>query len=106
VLHGLISGFFLACIARVLVDAGRRRVSRTTVAAVGALAAEGLLVGLSGGDCPLGPFFRRRGDDTPFFGLLLPPGAAKLAVPVLGMVSAAAVVALVVRTRGMRSPGG
>ena len=59
-LHGLISGFFLACIARVLVDAERRRVSRTTVAAVGALAAEGLLVGLSGGDCPLGPFFRRR----------------------------------------------
>jgi hypothetical protein len=57
-----------------------------TVAAIGALCVEGVLVLLSGGNCPLGPLLRKLGDETPFFELFLPPRAAKLAIPILAAV--------------------
>jgi hypothetical protein len=41
--------------------------------------------------------FRWLGDDTPFFGLLLLPRAATLAVPVLGGVAFLGMVALAAR---------
>jgi hypothetical protein len=41
---------------------------------------------------------RRLGDDTPFFGLLLPPHAAKRAVPVLAAVTALGIILLASRT--------
>jgi hypothetical protein len=86
--HGLVSVLFLACIAAVYAGAWRGTAGTLTLAAVGALLLEGLLVLLSRGSCPLGPLFRRLGDDTPFFELLLPRHAARLAVPVLAAVTA------------------
>jgi hypothetical protein len=53
---------------------------------------------LSGGKCPLGPILRRLGDETPFFELLLPPRAAKLAVPTLAAVSVLGALLLAART--------
>jgi hypothetical protein len=41
------------------------------------------------------------GDPVPFFELILPPRAAKAAVPVLGIVSVVTVAALVVRKPGL-----
>jgi len=67
--------------------------SRLRVAVV-ALAAEGTVVGLNGGDCPLGPIGERVGDEVPLFELVLPPRAAKLAVPVLGAVAATGIALL------------
>jgi hypothetical protein len=77
--------------------AWRGAAGSATLAAVGALSLEGLLVVLSRGNCPLGPLFRRLGDEKPFFALLLPPRAAKLAVPVLAAVTIVGVVLLALR---------
>jgi hypothetical protein len=69
-----------------------------TLAALVALWVEGVLVLLSGGNCPLEPLFRKLGDDTPLFELLLPPSAAERVVPALGAVSVLGAVLLGVRT--------
>jgi len=100
--HGLITVVFLSCIAQVYVDAVRGRVDRRTLTAVGALAGEGAVVGRNGGDCPLGPLFRRWGDEKPFFELLLPPRAARAAIPVFTLISVVGVIALMV---GAERPG-
>ena len=71
--HGLISLVFLSCIAVVYLGAWRGRTDTVTLAAIGALCVEGVLVLLSGGNCPLGPLLRKLGDETPFFELFLPP---------------------------------
>lgn len=56
--------------------------------ATAALVTEGALVAANGGDCPLGGLQERLGDPDPLFELVLPPRAARLAVPVLGVVTA------------------
>jgi hypothetical protein len=45
-------------------------------------------VAANGGDCPLGGLQERLGDPDPLFELVLPARAARLAVPVLGVVTA------------------
>lgn len=94
VIHGLLSAFFLACIAFVYYVAIADVDSPLVVAAVGALILEGAVVVFNGGDCPLGGVHRRFGDEKAFFELLLPPRAAKLAVPVLGSVTALGIALL------------
>jgi hypothetical protein len=96
--HGLISLVFLSCMAVVYLGAWRGRADTVTVAAIGALCVEGVLVLLSGGNCPLGPLLRRLGDETPFFELFLPPRAAKLAIPILAAVCVLGAVLLAIRT--------
>lgn len=95
--HGLISLLFLCCIAAVYLGAWRGKADAVTIAALAALCVEGVLVALSGGNCPLGPVLRKLGDETPFFELFLPPRAAKLAVPVLAAVSVLGAVLLAAR---------
>ena len=97
VAHALVAVLFLSCIGVVYVSAFRSQTSPVTLAAVAALGIEGALVLLSGGDCPLGPLLRRIGDDTPLFELVLPPRAARLAVPVLGGITVLGFVLLAVR---------
>ena len=60
---------------------GRR--DRFLPASVGFLAIEGMALGVGRGECPLGPFQRELGDPVPFFELVLPPRAAKAAIPIL-----------------------
>jgi len=91
---------FLACIAIVYVRVWRARAGPITIAALAALTLEGLLVLLSKGNCPLGPLFRRLGDEKPLFELVLPSRAAKLAVPVLSAVTVVGAVLLGVRVLG------
>ncbi|CAN5755354.1 hypothetical protein BH23CHL8_BH23CHL8_17690 [soil metagenome] len=57
---------------------------------------EGVALFMGRGDCPMGPFQRRLGDPVPLFELVLPPRAAKLAVPVLFALSLAGMAALLV----------
>jgi hypothetical protein len=95
--HALIALGFLACIGIVYLGAWEAQVDAVTVVALALLAVEGTLVLLSRGDCPLTPLLRRLGDDTPLFELVLPLRAAKLAVPVLGTVTALGAVLLAVR---------
>jgi hypothetical protein len=96
--HGLISLVFLSCIAVIYLGAWRGKAGAVTLAALAALCVEGALVLLSGGNCPLGPILRRLGDETPFFELLLPPRAAKLAIPILTAVSVLGALLLAART--------
>jgi hypothetical protein len=98
VAHGLISLLFLSCIAAIYLGAWRGKLDAITVAALAALCAEGALVLISRGNCPLGPMLRRLGDETPFFELFLTPRAAKLAVPILAAVSVLGAVLLAART--------
>ena len=83
-------------------------------ASVAFLSAEGAALVVGHGDCPVGPLQAEWGDPVPFFELILPPRAAKAAVPLLAMVSLAGIAALVLRPPGLvaraaptrvRSPG-
>jgi hypothetical protein len=98
VLHALVSVLFLCCIAIVYLGAWRGEAGPVTIVALALLVAEGALVLLAGGNCPLGPLFRRLGDDTPLFQLFLPARAAELAVPALGVVTVLGAILLASRT--------
>jgi hypothetical protein len=82
-------------------------------ASIGFLALEGAGLVVGRGDCPMGEVQERMGDPVPFFELVLPPRAAKAAVPILaaGSVAGMAVVAARIAlgtARGVRRdrPGG
>ena len=76
---------------------GRR--DRRVVASVAWLAAEGAALVVGRGNCPFGPAQRRLGDPVPLFELLLPPRAAKAAVPVLLVITLAGMAGLIVGPR-------
>jgi len=73
---------------------GRR--DRLLGAAVGFLGAEGAALIVGRGNCPLGPFQERLGDPVPLFELVLPPRAAKAAIPILAAVTVAGLGALLI----------
>ena len=74
-----------------------RRRDRVLRFAIGALAVEGVALLVGRGNCPLGPLQRRLGDSTPLFELVLPPKAAKAAVPMLTAISVTGLVLLALR---------
>lgn len=92
--HAVIAVGFLAAIADVWASALTGRRGPLLHASVAALVAEGVVVAANGGTCPLGGLQDRMGDPVPLFELVLPPRAARLAVPVLGAVTAAGIVEL------------
>ena len=94
-------GYMWACAL-----AGRR--NRRLWASVAFLLVEGAALAVGRGDCPVGPRQAEWGDPVPFFELVLPPRAAKAAIPVLAAASFMAVAALVLRRPGLvaRSDGG
>lgn len=79
----------------------RRRRSPRLWASVAFLFTEGAALALGRGDCPIGPLQAEWGDPVPFFELVLPPRAAKAAVPILAVISVGAVVGLVSRRPGL-----
>ena len=99
--HALIAVGFLCSIAYIWWCAISGRRGPLLRYSIGALAAEGLLVAANHGDCPLGPLGDRIGDPVPLFDLVVPPRAARLAVPVLGAVASAGVILLAIRSRGL-----
>jgi hypothetical protein len=98
--HAAITLAFLGAIAYVWWCALTGRRDRRAVLAATALVAEGTVVALNHGDCPLGPLQERAGDPTPLFELVLSPRAAKRAVPVLGAVAGAGILLLARPPRG------
>jgi hypothetical protein len=94
VIHTLIAAGFLAAISHVWWCALTGRRDAGLRLAVAALVTEGACVAANGGDCPLGPLQQRAGDPIPLFELVLPPEAARRAVPLLGAVAAGGIVAL------------
>jgi hypothetical protein len=61
------------------------------------LSIEGVGLMIGGGDCPMGRFQEQLGDPVPFFELVLPPRAAKAAVPILAVASLAGFLAVALR---------
>ena len=96
--HAVIAIAFLAAIALVWWSAITGRSGPLVRLAVAGLITEGVVVAANEGDCPLGPLQERAGDPVPLFELVLPPRAAKLAVPVLGGVAAAGIALLAARS--------
>ena len=98
VAHASIALGFLSSIAYVWWCAISYRRGPLLRLAVTALLAEGLVVTANHGDCPLGPLGDRIGDGVPLFELVVSPRAARLAVPALGVVAAAGISLLGVRS--------
>lgn len=80
---------------------GRR--GRSLDVAVAALVIEGGALVVGRGNCPLGPLQARLGDPVPLFELVLPPSAAKAAVPVLAGLAVAGCALVVGRRLTARS---
>jgi hypothetical protein len=97
--HAAIALTFLSSIAYIWWSALTDRRGRLLRPAVVVLAGEGALVAGNRGDCPLGGLGERIGDPVPLFELVLPPRAAKRAIPVLAGVTAAGVALLAARSR-------
>jgi hypothetical protein len=76
---------------------GRR--SRVLGAAVATLSMQGVALLIGRGNCPLGPLQKRLGDPRPLFELVLPPRAAKAAIPVFFAVALGGVAILALRPR-------
>jgi hypothetical protein len=87
----------LRALAHIWTCAIMRRRDRHLWASVAFLLVQGAALVIGRGDCPFGPFQRRLGDPVPMFELLLPPRAAKAAIPVLLLVTVAGMVAVVLR---------
>ena len=74
-----------------------RRRDRPLAASVTFLSLEGIALIVGRGNCPFGPLQKRLGDPVPLFELVLPPRAAKAAIPVLAVVSLAGLAAAAIR---------
>ena len=74
---------------------GRR--DRFLWASVAFLLVQGVALLIGRGNCPFGPFQRSLGDPVPMFELVLPPRAAKAAIPMLALVTVAGMIAVIVR---------
>jgi hypothetical protein len=91
-LHGVISAFFIACIAIVFRAAVTGRRDRLLYPAIAALILEGAIVFTNGGNCPLGRVHHQYGDDRDFFELFMPKRLSRHAVPVLTAVTVLGIV--------------
>jgi hypothetical protein len=87
----------LASLGYVWLAALRRRRDRALAGSVTFLVVEGIALLVGRGDCPFGPFQQRLGDPVPMFELVLPPRAAKAAVPLLTGLTLAGFVAVALR---------
>lgn len=76
---------------------GRR--DRLLGGAVATLSVQGLALLVGRGNCPLGPLQQRLGDPDPLFELILPPRAAKAAIPALIAVALGGLAILALQPR-------
>jgi hypothetical protein len=97
IVHAVWSILQLAGLAEIWRAAISRRRRRGSWAAVAFLLLEGAGLAIGRGNCPAGGLQESWGDPVPFFELVLPPRAAKAAVPILFVISVAGLVALGVR---------
>jgi hypothetical protein len=87
-LHGIITVFFLSCLAYVYYSGISNNITLWSYLAMAALIIEGLVVAFNKGLCPLGRLHNKYGDQKTFFELFLPQPLAKKAVPFLGLAAA------------------
>jgi len=103
-MHGAWSVLQLAGLGVIWHAAVTRRRGPLLRPAVGFLLVEGAGLAVGRGNCPAARFQVRWGDPVPLFELVLSPTAAKLAVPMLALVSMGGLVALAARPARATSP--
>ena len=86
--HGVISLFFLSCLAYIYYAGITGRPTLWAYVAVIALLLEGLVVFVNHGECPLGTVHEKYGGQKAFFEPFLPCHLAKRAIPFLAAVTA------------------
>jgi hypothetical protein len=97
VAHFVWGGFNMVALGYVWACALLRRRDRYLSSSVGLLGSEGVALVIGRGNCPFGRFQRRLGDPVPMFELLLPPRAAKAAIPILTLFTFSGFAALLLR---------
>ena len=102
--HAVWSVSQLASLAYVWRSAILGRRDRRVGFVIGFLVAEGAALVVGRGNCPMGRFQEDWGDPVPFFELVLPPRAAKAAIPILAVVSLLGIALVLLRPVGRRSP--
>lgn len=105
-LHTAIAAAELGSLAHVWTCALTGRRDRVLAASIAALSLEGVGLLIGRGGCPLAPLQQRFGDPVPLFEFVLPPRAAKAAVPLLAAAAVTGVATIAIRTaaRGPRKP--
>ena len=99
IVHSAIAIVEMSCLGYVWLCVLTNRRDKALWAAVGLLAVEGGALIIGRGNCPLGPLQERVGDPVPLFELVLPPRAARAAVPLLAGISMAGIAVVVARPR-------
>jgi hypothetical protein len=97
VAHAAWSVAQLGCLAYVWNCVATRRRDERLWACVAFLGLEGGALVIGRGNCPVGPIQSTWGDPVPFFELILPPRAAKAAIPVLAGISVFGLAGLALR---------
>ena len=97
VAHELIAVIDLGGLGSLWTCALTRRRDRLPHFSIKALLVEGVALVVGRGNCPLGPLQRKLGDPVPLFELVLPPRAARAAVPLLAAISAGGLALLAIR---------
>ncbi len=97
VVHAAWSVAGLASLGYIWACAFSRRRDRRLWASMTFLSIEGVGLIVGGGDCPMGRVQATMGDPVPFFELVLPPRAAKAAVPILAAASVGGFIAVALR---------
>ena len=103
--HVAIAGVELCGLGYVWFCAVSGRRDRLLGAALGTLSVQGVVLLIGRGNCPLGPLQTRLGDPRPLFELVLPPRAARAAIPVFVAVALSGAAILVLRMRRHQSGG-
>ena len=101
--HAAFAVVSMSSLAYVWLSALTRRRDRLLAGSVAVLSFEAAALVVGRGNCPFGPAQARLGDPVPLFELVLPPRAAKAAIPVLTVVAVAGLLA--VAARGKSSGG-
>ena len=96
--HGAVAVVELAALGELWFCALTNRRHKLLWGAIAVLAGEGAGLAVGRGDCPLGPLQERLGDPVPLFELVLPPRAAKAAVPILAGATCLGLGVLVARS--------
>lgn len=93
-IHALITLIFTSSIVYIYYSALTNQNNFFTYLSVGLIIFEAIVIVINKGSCPLGVIHKKFGDDKAFFELLLPKKAAKLAVPVLGIIAVVGILLL------------
>lgn len=97
VAHAAFAFVSLSSLAYIWLSAATRRRDRLLAGSLAVLLFEAVALVIGRGDCPFGPAQARLGDPVPLFELVLPPRAAKAAIPVLTGISVVGIMAAAAR---------